>query len=89
MDLLEYVDSYLASTGMRQVSQYYVSPVSETVLAYADILPEWYVDCMQDTTDIYAGFANTNKIECILFQKAFLITLYSAQIPSRTTFHTL
>jgi integrator complex subunit 9 len=45
LDLFEYVDNFLGSASLRHATQYYVSPVSETVLAYADIVPEWLYFC--------------------------------------------
>jgi len=74
LDLLEYVDSSLNAT------QYYVSPVSETVLAYADIVPEWL--CKQKQDRVYlpeTPFPYSNMIRtAILTQIQNLHTNFAA-----------
>lgn len=43
LDLIEQIHYYLVGNGMSHVPMYFVSPVAEYLLTYANILGEWFV----------------------------------------------
>lgn len=42
-ELFEAIVSYLSGVGLYNVPVYFINPVADTLLAYTNIIAEWYV----------------------------------------------
>jgi len=48
LDLLEYLHSYLSQNNLRTIPMYFISPVADAALSYANIDSEWLCSVKQD-----------------------------------------